>query len=61
MKATECKIGKKMRQKCVLCESTNLNGLAINFLEIQIIFAKPITVQTHTAKVQPIIWPYTVF
>jgi hypothetical protein len=54
MKATECKIGRKKRQKCVLRESTNLNGLAINFLEIQIIFAKPITIQMHTANVQPI-------
>jgi hypothetical protein len=52
MKATEYMIVRKMGEKCVLCNTTDVNGLAVHLLEIQIIFAKPITIQTHTAKAQ---------
>jgi len=60
MKATEYKIGRKTGEKCVLCNSTYINGLAVHLLEIQTIFAKPITKQAHTAKAQSFIWPYRI-
>lgn len=60
MKATEYMIGRKMGEKCVLGNSTYVNGLAVHLLEIHIISAKPITIQTHTAKAQSLIWPYRI-
>ena len=62
MKATEYMIRRKMGEKCVLCNSTYVNGVAVQLLEIQIISADPITkdTHTHTAKAQSLIWPYRI-